>query len=69
MNGYPKELIDDIVDYHFKNREHIFAEMLIKKNLKFAEALKLELDMQLMFEDKHTMSILEENYGYSKDDS
>lgn len=69
MKNYPEELIEDIVDYHFKHKEHIFAEALIKKNVKFAEALKLELDMQLMFEDKHTMSLMEEQYGYSKGDS
>jgi hypothetical protein len=46
-----EELIDEIISYHFKHLEHKLAEGIIKKDKKFAEALYLELQMQLMFSD------------------
>jgi len=48
-----KNLINDIVKYHFSNREYLFAEALIKEDRAFAEALAFELEMQLMFNDRH----------------
>ena len=46
-----EELVDDIITYHFKHLEHKLAEEIIKKDKRFAEALYLELQMQLMFSD------------------
>ena len=46
-----EELLDDIIEYHFKNQEHIFVQELIKKDKKFAEAVYFELQMQMYLND------------------
>ena len=42
-------IVQDIIEYHFKNKEYIFAEHLIRYDKQFAIDLKNELEMQLMY--------------------
>lgn len=51
MQRVLKEIVDDIVNYHFSNQEHILADLLIKENSRFAEALCFELEMQMQFKN------------------
>ena len=41
-------IVDDIINYHFKDKENLMAEALIYNDIEFAEGLLNELQMQLM---------------------
>lgn len=45
------DLIEDIVEYHYKNLEHLFVQSLIEQDKKFAEKVYFELQMQLYLSD------------------
>lgn len=47
-----RDLVSDIVEYHFKNQEYLLAQFIIEQDKDFAESLYFELQMQLMFDDK-----------------
>lgn len=41
----------DMVEYHYKNKEYLLAEMMISLDEKFADDLCNELQMQLMLKN------------------